>query len=168
MAQCQNGSCAIVPYIYSSIKCGCGAVLCWGKGRKQTWKGKGPSVQLPAARDDGIEGATRGWTSVWYLLQLWPSFFSIYHPPHFLYSCLEKLAGMSFWVWSILFPPSAAFSFPSSINQVLPWLHCSCCFSQGLPVPSDPRWAATDGGALVMPPVLVFPSTAVGSAKHPA
>lgn len=58
--------------------------------------------------------------------------------------------------------------------MLLPAPHFPAIFStpevlaSGLPVPSNPKGAAADGGDLLMAPLYVFPTPAVGSVKHPA
>lgn len=112
------------------------------------------------------------WEVCWiFLVSL---FFTLLRPScHFWH--WEKLANMFnlyiFWppglpaasVWSILVGTSAG-----SPLYHLPGLCPVCCFLQGPLVPSDPQWGALDGGDLLVAPVFVFPSPAVGPTKHPA
>lgn len=151
-----------------------GALMLLLRQRRETFlTGQRANVPLPAILDDGIGGAWRGGgVGEGCYLDIWPS-----RP----YPCLSLFSvdPSSSWRVEIVLPldcslfrfslawlPGLQIPLRRLTGPVSPpsWL----LFSQGLPVPSNPRWAATDGGDLLVASVFVFPSPAVGSAKRPA
>lgn len=157
---------------------GSNGFCCWDRRRKHSWRVRGQTLyflSLGTMWLEEREGETEGYEREGGLLDFSVSLFStLLHPScHFWH--LDKLADMFklyiFWppglpaasVWSVLVGTSAG----SPLHH-LPGLCPVCCFLQGPLVPSDPQWGALDGGDLLVAPVFVFPSPAVGPAKHPA
>lgn len=149
---------------------------CWDRRRKHSWRVRGQTLyflSLGTMWPEEHEGETEGYEREGGLLDFLVSlFFTLLHPSsHFWH--WGKWADMFelyiFWppglpaasVWSVLVGTSAG----SPLHH-LPGLCPVCCFSQGPLVPSDPQWGALDGGDLLVAPVFVFPSPAVGPAKR--
>lgn len=156
---------------------GCCGFCCWDRRRKHSWRVRGQTLyflSLGTMWLEEREGETEGYEREGGLLDFFlVSLFFTLLRPSCLFWHLEKLADIFYilWppglaassVWSVLVDTSAG-----SPLHYLPGLCPVCCFSQGLLVPPDPHWGALDGGDILVAPVFVFPSPAVGPAKHPA